>query len=130
MFKLIKLFNHEDERGNLVAIEAQKDIPFSVKRVYYIWGAGLNVVRGKHAHNNLQQLIICLSGSCDFYLEDETGERVITLNNPSEGLYLSGIVWREFTNLTRDCILLVLASEKYDPEDYIRDKKVFNQKNN
>lgn len=114
-----------DERGSLVALEGNHDIPFDVKRVYYIWGTGASVIRGKHAHRRLKQVIFCLSGSCDFILDNGRDREVVSLNRPDIGLYIKSGVWREFTNFSDDCVVMVLASEHYDESDYIRDYKEF-----
>ncbi|MBI0112876.1 MULTISPECIES: sugar 3,4-ketoisomerase [Gilliamella] len=114
-----------DERGNLVALEQFSGCPFDIKRVYYIWGTLKGVVRGKHAHKDLEQIIICVSGSCDFILDDGVSREIIHLDTPKKGLYIKNKVWREFTNFSKDCVVMVLASERYNPEDYINDYEEF-----
>ena len=114
--------NHE---GSLVALESSKNVPFDIKRVYYIWGNKNDVIRGKHAHRKLEQVIICTSGSCDFILDNGTERTTVHLNSPSQGLYIKSNIWREFTNFSSDCVVMVLASEHYDEKDYIRDYKTF-----
>ena len=114
-----------DHTGNLIAIEGGKNIPFDIKRVYYIWGTNNEVIRGKHAHRKLEQVIICTSGSCDFILDNGNTREIIHLNNPAKGLYIKSNIWREFTNFSKDCVIMVLASEHYDESDYIRDYNVF-----
>lgn len=116
------LGNHE---GSLVALENSKEIPFDVKRVYYIWGNKKDVIRGRHAHRNLEQLIICACGSCDFILDDGKERTKVCLNNPAQGLHIKSNIWREFTNFSEDCVIVVLASEFYDESDYIRDYQTF-----
>ena len=115
-----------DERGSLVAIEELKDIPFEVKRVYYIFNTKNNVRRGFHAHKNLKQVAICIKGSCKFLLDDGK-ERVdeIVLNKPNKGLLIEEMIWREMYDFSEDCVLLILASEFYDESDYIRDYEEF-----
>ena len=115
-----------DERGSLVAIEELKDIPFEVKRVYYIFNTKNNVRRGFHAHKNLKQVAICVKGSCKFLLDDGK-ERVdeIVLNKPNKGLLIEEMIWREMYDFSEDCVLLILASEFYDESDYIRDYEEF-----
>lgn len=125
MFKLYNFPVHGDYDGALVALEKGKDFPFEIKRVYYIWGTKKDVIRGKHSHYNLEQMVVCTSGSCDFILDDGKGREIVHLDNPRQGLYLSNNVWREFTNFSEDCVLLVLASEHYDESDYIRDYDTF-----
>ena len=114
-----------DHNGSLVSVENNKNIPFDIKRVYYIFGTAVNVVRGKHAHKNLEQVVICVSGSCDFILDDGKEKKTIHLDNPSEGIYIKNNIWREFTNFTKDCVVVVLASQFYDENDYIRNYDEF-----
>ncbi len=127
MYKVLNFATHGDERGQLVALESHFDFPFDVKRVYYVYGSSEEVVRGKHAHHNLSQLLICVSGSCDFTLDEGFGTTVIHMDSPTKGLLLSGLVWREFTNFSEDCVVVVLASDHYDKEDYIFDYEEFLQ---
>ena len=125
MYKLEKFKIHGDERGSLIAIEGGKDIPFEIKRVYYIYGTEQNAIRGRHSHRKLQQVLFCVSGSCDFVLDNGRTRDKIHLSNPDEGLFLTGNIWREFTNFSKDCVVMVLASEYYDESDYIRDYEQF-----
>lgn len=124
-YKLLDFDIHGDHLGNLVAIEEEIDLPFKIKRVYYVWGTDHNAIRGKHAHKNLQQVIICVNGECDFILDDGENKQTIHLNNPSQGLYINNNIWREFTNFSDDCVIIVLASEHYIPEDYIHNYEEF-----
>ena len=109
--------------GSLVSLESGKNINFDIQRVYYIWGNSSDSIRGNHAHKDLEQVIICVSGSCDFKLYDGVKEEIITLNSPKKALYLKNKIWREFYNFSIDCILMVVASKKYKPEDYIYNKE-------
>lgn len=111
---------HGDDRGQLIAIEERKDLPFSIKRVYYIYDTLPDVRRGFHAHRNLQQILICVSGSCKIHLDDGHSTAEVTLDKPSEGLYISNDTWREMYDFSQGAVLLVLASEHYDEADYIR----------
>ncbi len=124
-YELIDFRAIGDERGKLVVIEGNKNIPFEVKRVYYIYDTKADAIRGKHAHRKLQQIIFCPKGSCDFILDDGKERITIPLNNPHKGLYIKSNLWREFTNFSPDCVVMVLASEHYDESDYIRDYDVF-----
>lgn len=110
---------HGDERGNLVAIE-ESDIPFQIKRVYYMFDTRSDVRRGFHAHRSLKQLLICIHGSCKIHLDDGVSQEEITLNVPYEGIYLDNVIWREMYDFSEDAVLMVLASEPYDEKDYIR----------
>lgn len=116
---------HGDHTGSLVALEKGADFPFEIKRVYYIWGTDRDVVRGHHAHKNLEQVVVCTSGSCDFVLDDGVRRETFHLDSPTRGLYIKNNVWREFTNFSPDCVVMVLASEHYNEADYIRDYDAF-----
>lgn len=124
-YKLIEFKKNGDGRGFLIAVEANKEIPFEIKRVYYIYDTPKDVIRGRHAHKTLQQVIVCLKGSCNFMLDDGKEKVSIHLDEPDMGLYIGNNVWREFTNFSSDCVLMVLASEYYDEEEYIRDYSKF-----
>lgn len=112
---------HGDERGQLVALEEFKDIPFRIKRVYYMYETKSGVVRGRHAHKNLEQILVCIHGSCKVRLEDGRDSKAIPLEKPYEGLYIGPGMWREMYDFSPDAVLMVLASELYDESDYIRD---------
>lgn len=116
---------HGDERGQLIALEEYKDIPFSVKRVYYMYGTGENVRRGFHSHRNLEQILICIHGSCKVLLDNGTEKKVVPLERPYEGLYVGPNIWREMFDFSTDAVLLVLASDIYNEFDYIRDYDEF-----
>lgn len=116
---------HGDERGQLVAIEEQKDLPFDIKRVYYIYDTLPGVRRGFHAHRNLQQILVCVSGSCKIHLDDGKQTLEVTLDDPNTGLYIANNMWREMYDFTPGAVLLVLASEYYDEADYIRNYEDF-----
>lgn len=111
---------HGDERGQLIAIEENKDIPFTVRRVYYIYDTLPGVRRGHHAHRCLEQILVCVSGSCRIHLDDGHDTAEVLLDKPWEGLYISNDIWREMYDFTPGAVLLVLASEPYDEADYIR----------
>lgn len=123
--KLVEFNVMGDERGQLIALEENKEIPFDIKRVYYIFDTKEGVERGFHAHINLAQICIAVKGSCTFTLDDGKTREEIKLDNPNEGLYIEGLIWREMKNFSEDCILVVLASEHYDESDYIRDYDYF-----
>lgn len=116
-----------DERGSLISLETNKQIPFDVKRVYYIYGTKAGVARGFHAHLNLQQVAVCVSGRCRMILDDGKKREELWLDSPAKGLLIGNLVWREMHDFSDDCVLLVLASELYDESDYIRDYKTFIQ---
>ena len=110
-----------DERGSLVALEAEKTVPFPIKRVYYIFGTNAGVSRGFHAHKRLQQVALCITGKCRMILDDGRQRNEVWLDSPNKGLIIGDLVWREMHDFSEDCVLLVLASEHYDEADYIRD---------
>lgn len=114
-----------DYRGQLVALEGNKNIPFDIKRVYYIFDTKEGVERGFHAHINLKQIAIAVKGSCTFVLDNGAKREEIKLHNPNQGLFIEGLIWREMKDFSSDCVLVVLASEHYDEKDYIRDYDKF-----
>lgn len=116
---------HGDERGQLVALEEFKDIPFRIKRVYYMYDTADGVVRGYHAHKSLEQILVCIHGSCKVLLDNGLERKVVSLEKPYEGLYVASNMWREMFDFSSDAVLLVLASELYDESDYIRDYDKF-----
>lgn len=116
---------HRDDRGTLIAIEAGIDVPFAIRRVYYLYGTAEDAERGFHAHRNLKQLAIAANGSCTFLLDDGRDEEEVRLDRPDIGLFIDSMVWREMRNFSNDCVLIVLASEPYDEADYIRDREIF-----
>lgn len=116
---------HGDERGMLVALEEFNDIPFHIKRVYYMYNTVNNVIRGKHAHKNLEQILVCIHGSCKIKLDNGKEKKIIPLEKPYEGLYVAHNMWREMYDFSSDAVLLVLASEVYDASDYIREYDEF-----
>ena len=120
MTKLLNFKSLGDNRGSLVALEQNKDIPFDIKRVYYIYSTKDGIRRGFHAHKQLEQVLICVSGSCNILIDDGNIKENVLLDNPCKGLLVSGLVWREMFDFSPDCVLMVLASEFYDESDYIR----------
>lgn len=116
---------HGDDRGQLVALEEFKDIPFAIKRVYYMYDTGESVHRGFHAHKSLEQILICIHGSCKIRLDNGVEKKNVFLEKPYEGLYISNDMWREMYDFSPDAVLLVLASDFYLEDDYIRDYDEF-----
>lgn len=109
----------------MIAIEGDTTIPFSIKRIYYIFDTKEGVRRGYHAHKKLRQVLICVRGSCKILLDNGKEKKVIPLDKPSRGLLIEQLIWREMYDFTSDCVLLVLASDYYNENDYIRDYSVF-----
>jgi len=123
-----KIFNFKsfgDERGELLPLEMHKEVPFDIKRVYFIYNTKPNVVRGKHAHKHLEQIIICLKGSCKFILDDGYNTKEILISKPNVGLYIGKNIWREMKDFTEDTVLAVIASAEYTEKEYIRDYDEF-----
>lgn len=118
---------HGDDRGMLVALEEFSDIPFEIKRVYYMYDTGEGVRRGYHAHKCLEQILICIHGSCKVLMDNGKEKKIVSLEKPYEGLYVPNNMWREMYDFSPDAVLMVLASEVYKEEDYIRDYDIFLQ---
>lgn len=123
--KIIDLPKINDRRGNLTFIEANRHIPFEIKRVYYLYDVPGGESRGGHAHKRLQQFIIAANGSFDVILNDGFERKSFYLNRSYYGLYIPSMIWRELENFSSGSVCLVLASELYDEEDYIRDYETF-----
>ena len=116
---------HGDERGQLVALEEFKDIPFAIKRVYYVYDTDKDIIRGHHSHNTLEQILICVNGSCKVLLDNGREKKKVYLEKPYEGLYIPPMMWREMYDFSEDAVLMVLASEIYNEDDYIRNYDEF-----
>ncbi|WP_321298658.1 FdtA/QdtA family cupin domain-containing protein [Marinifilum fragile] len=122
---LIELDKHHHEKGNISIVENGIEIPFNIKRVYYLYDIPGGEDRGAHAHKELRQLIIAASGSFDIVLDDGKVKRTVTLNRPYIGLLVVPGIWRELVNFSSGAICMVLASEKYDENDYLRSYEEF-----
>lgn len=125
IIKLLNLNSISDDRGSLISLEKSKEIPFEVKRIYYLYDLKDNKPRGFHAHKNLEQVMIALHGSCDLILDDGKVRKSIKLDSPNIAVHVTKGLWREMHNFTSDAVILVIASEIYDENDYIRDYKRF-----
>ena len=123
--KIIEFKIKGDDRGKLIAIEELKNIPIEIKRVYYIFDNKNNIKRGFHAHKDLQQIAICVKGSCKFLLDDGKEKKEVILDSPNKGLFIDKMIWREMYDFSEDCVLVVLANDYYDEGDYIRDYDEF-----
>ena len=113
------------DNGFLIALEELRNIPFDIRRVYYIFDAPTDILRGCHAHRTLEQVLICMHGSCKVKVDDGYEEKVFDLDDPSKGLYIAPGIWREMYDFRGGAILVVLASQYYDEGDYIRDYQEF-----
>ena len=123
--KIIELAKISDPRGNLSFIEAGKHIPFEIKRVYYLYDVPGGSERGSHAHKNLHQFIVAMSGSFDVMLDDGKEKKRFHLNRSYYGLYVYPMMWRNLNNFSSGAVCMVLASDHYDEADYIRDYRQF-----
>lgn len=123
--RVIDLRKISDPRGNLTPIEGGQDLPFEVKRVYYLYDVPSGQSRGGHSHRALQQLIIAANGSFTLTLDDGENRKVVTLNRPYQGLLIVPGIWRVLDDFSSGAVLLCLASEHYDEADYIRNYKEF-----
>ncbi len=124
--KILEFFDLGDERGNLVVVEGSGyDIPFDIKRVFYIYGSDNSVVRGQHANRKTEFVMINVSGRSKVKVDNGWEQKVIELNRPRMGLYMSTMVWKDMFDFSEDSVLLVLASEHYDAEEYIRNHDDF-----
>lgn len=121
-YKIIEFVDLGDERGNLVVIEGDgMDIPFDIKRVFYIYGSDDTVVRGQHANKETEFLLVNVSGCSKVRIDDGKDSVVVELNKPRMGVYLSAMTWKDMYDFSKDSVLLVLASRHYDDSEYIRD---------
>lgn len=114
-----------DERGQLIAIESEIHVPFEIKRVFYIYGTKPSVPRGEHAHHKTKQYLIAVNGSCKVTLDSGLESITHELNKPSIGLFQDAKVWGKMHDFSKDCVLLVLADQRYDESDYIRNYEEF-----
>lgn len=121
----VKMLNFQekgDARGRLVIVEGAQDIPFEIKRVFYIYGSDPDVVRGRHANRRSQFVLINVAGTSKVRVVDHKGnEMIVHLNKPHTGVYIPAMVWKDMYDFSPDSVLLVLSSEHYDPDEYIRD---------
>lgn len=124
-YKLIDMRVHGDSRGKLIAVESNRDIPFEIKRAYWIYDTLPSEERGHHSHPEMEQIVVAMDGSCEFELDDGISKVNITLNRPDLGLYIGKNVWRVMKNFSYGCKLMVFASDYYDENEYVRDYNKF-----
>ena len=117
--------HHSDRKGNLTVVQNGITVPFDIKRVYYLYDVPGGESRGSHAHRELSQLIVAASGSFRVVLDDGTAKRAFVLNRPYQGLLVKPGIWRDLDDFSSGAVCMVLASEVYQPEDYIRDYDEF-----
>ena len=124
--RMIEFPQRGDERGHLVIVEGNKDIPFEIKRVFYIYGSDSDVIRGKHANRESEFVLINVAGRSKVKVKDGEGnEAIYCLNRPHTGIYLPTMVWKDMYDFSENSVLLVLASTHYDVNEYIRDYAEF-----
>lgn len=123
--KLQKFNVRGDERGQLVALEENKEIPFEIKRVFYIFGTIENIPRGQHSHYQTKQFLIAVNGSCKVTLDNGKEKETFDLNSRDVGLFQNALVWGTMHDFSEDCVLMVLANDVYDAKDYITDYNEF-----
>ena len=125
LINLISLRRLGDERGALTVLEGRKALPFEIKRVYYLTGTKEKVSRGFHAHKQLKQLAVCVSGHCQMVMDNGILRESTLLDSPEQAVVIDPMIWHEMHDFSPDCVLLVLASEIYDESDYIRNYEDF-----
>ena len=124
--QMLEFPQHGDERGHLVVVEGLKDVPFEIKRMFYIYGSDANVVRGRHANRKSEFVLINVAGQSKVRVDDGRGnEAVFSISRPHTGLYLPKMIWKDMYDFSPDSVLLVLSNEAYDPDEYIRDYDAF-----
>ncbi len=120
--KMLEFSQKGDEKGYLVVVEGEEDIPFEIKRIFYIYGSDPSAVRGRHANKKTEFVLINVSGQSKVKVKDGRGnEKIFELDRPHTGIYLPKMVWKDMYDFSEDSVLLCLASEHYDAEEYIRD---------
>lgn len=124
---IVDLKNKERPKGHLTPIEELSDIPFNIKRIYYITRVPENTIRGFHAHKKLEQVLLCLNGTVKINVSDPFDKETFILDNPARGLYIGPGLWREMYDFSSAAVMLVLASEHYNEEDYIRDYREYTE---
>lgn len=120
-YRVLEFSEFGDERGSLVIAEGNQDVPFEIKRVFYMYGSDPDIVRGQHANRESEFVLINVSGSSKVRIDNGYEEVVVELNKPRMGLYLSSMIWKDMYDFSADSVLLVLASTHYDGKEYIRD---------
>lgn len=123
--RILSFKDMSNKYGHLVPVEQENDVPFQIKRIYYIYGVDKETIRGKHAHRDLHQVLICLKGSVKIKIKTPNNEELYHLNDPTRGLYVGNLIWVEMFDFTKDTLLLVLVSDFYDETDYIRNYAVY-----
>lgn len=127
--RIVEFQEHRNDRiGALVAVEATREVPFEIKRAYYIYDVEPDQRRGFHSHSDLEQMLICTHGSVRILIKTPFEEEEVLLDSPAKGLYIGPMIWREMFDWQDGAVLMVLASKHFDPDDYIRDYADYEQK--
>lgn len=126
-YKILEFSELGDERGNLVVIEGNKDIPFEIKRVFYMYGTDKNMIRGSHANRKSEFVLINVAGTTKIRLDDGFSSIEVELNKPRMGIYVPAMLWKDMYDFSEDSVLLVLSNEHYDPTEYIRDYEEYKE---
>ena len=121
LYKKLQFSDLGDERGKLVVVEGNIDIPFTIQRAFYMYGSDSDVVRGKHANINSEFVLINVAGSSKILITDGNTKEIVSLSKPMEGVYIPKMIWKEMYDFSKDSVLLVLASTHYDKQEYLRD---------
>ena len=126
-YKVLEFNQLGDKRGHLVVVEGMRDIPFEMKRMFYIYGTDKNIVRGQHANKISRFVLINLVGECKIKVNDGKNEEIVILDKPHKGVYLDKMVWKDMYDFSKDSVLLVISDNYYDSKEYIREFKDFKQ---
>lgn len=124
-YKLLDMKVHGDARGKLISLEGLRNVPFEIKRVYWIYDTLPDEERGHHSHKDMEQIIVAIDGACEFVLDDGKTRETVWLNRPDKGLYIGKNIWRVMRHFSYGCKLMVLASDYYDEKEYIRNYDQF-----
>lgn len=123
--KMIEFIQRGDENGYLVALESNKEVPFEIKRVFYVYGTVDGVVRGQHSNRKSEFVLVNLAGSSKVKVDYGDKEEIYLLDKPNKGLYIPRMLWKDMYDFSSDAVLLVLSNEPYDADEYIRDKQEY-----
>ncbi len=124
-YKILEFKEYGDERGSLVVAEGSSDIPFEIKRVFYMYGSDKNIVRGRHANRHSEFVLINVAGQSKVRLDDGFSTRIVELDKPRMGLYMAPMIWKDMYDFSEDSVLLCLSSRHYDAGEYIRNYDEF-----
>ncbi len=134
LFRMINFKDLGDERGKLVVIEGNQDIPFEIARVFYIYGSDSDIIRGKHANRNSEFVLVNVAGKSKVMITDGYDKKIVELSKPMEAVYIPKMIWKEMYDFSEDSVLLVLSNTHYDGKEYIRDfeeyRKIMNENKN